>query len=59
MTILKCDKCGKELTREEAMVIEINEYIYRRTTEPYRCDLCKDCVKVITDWLNWMKLELE
>ena len=59
MTILKCDKCGKELTKEEAMVIEINEYIYRRTNEPYRCDLCKDCVKVITDWLNWMKLELE
>ena len=52
MTILKCDRCGKEIDPQTAKILEIGDYKYHRTVQPNHYDLCEDCVETVECWLT-------
>ena len=59
MTILKCDKCGKNITKEEAMIVDVDAYIvFARTGDRKQYDLCKNCTEIIINWLDGKKWDL-
>lgn len=51
MTLLLCDKCGKEMRREGAFVVQIGDYMYHRTTESLQFELCSECTDKLRAFL--------
>lgn len=52
MTIVKCDRCGKELTEPDSRVVYIANAWDERTVRPDRYDLCVDCTDTLEVWIN-------
>ena len=52
MTILKCDRCGREIDPKTAFIVEIGTYKYSRTVQPDHYDLCDDCKETLERWLT-------
>ena len=52
MTILKCDRFGKEINPDNAFIVETAPYHEYRICRPNHYDLCKDCEKILTDWIT-------
>lgn len=52
MTILKCDKCGEEINRDSAFLIQIGDYVYHRTCQGQQFELCHNCTEKLLIFLK-------
>lgn len=51
-----CDKCNKELTKEDKYHCEIKVKGFTRITDTFNVEYCKECLKGIIGQENYIKL---
>lgn len=52
MTIFICDKCGEEMSRDSAFLIQIGDYVYHRTVQGQQFELCHSCAEKLLIFLK-------
>ena len=53
MTLIKCDRCGKELRdSDEVFIVDMGARDRWVVCKPDRYDLCADCNETLLAWLN-------
>ena len=53
MTVIKCDRCGKEIQNpDDVFIVEAGFRGYQKMCRPDRYDLCKDCAETLLAWLH-------
>lgn len=53
MTIIKCDRCGKELNEAcDMTVVGLTAGEYFGAVKPERYDLCNSCAETLKIWLH-------
>lgn len=53
MTVIKCDRCGKEIRDpNDVFIVEAGFRGYQQICRPDRYDLCKDCAEALPAWLH-------